>query len=57
MRLRFSARIKPRFGLRAGATRNLGDARSLFDERATIHRLGRENLADASLLDDGVVRA
>src|SRR5205085_2674160 len=29
----------------------------LLDERAAIHRLGRENLSDATLLDDCVVRA
>src|SRR5213076_517262 len=29
----------------------------LFDERAAIHRLGGEYLADAPLLDDCVVRA
>src|ERR1700749_4394356 len=35
----------------------LSNAGGLFDERAAIHRLGGEYLADAPLLDDRVVRA
>src|ERR1044072_7903084 len=48
--------FEPRLG-RAVAHAERGDAGGLFDERAAIHRLGREYLADAPLLDDGVVRA
>ena len=31
-----------------------GDARGFFDDRAPVHRLRVQNLADAALLDDGV---
>src|SRR5205814_1812508 len=42
---------------RSLAHAELRDAGGLLDERAAIHRLGGENLTDAPLLDDRVVRA
>src|SRR5688572_20195365 len=49
-------RLKPGFGGTL-ADPKLCNARRFFDNRAAIHWLGRENLADASLLDDRVVTA
>jgi len=59
--VRYAAEIcargfQARFG---GALPNpeLRNTRGLFDDRAAVHGLGRQNLADATLLDNGVVAA
>src|SRR5258705_13421401 len=51
-----ASRFEPGFGS-ALTHAKLGNARRLFNDRAAVHRLGGENLANATLFDDRVVTA
>src|SRR5262245_1321910 len=51
-----TGRLEARFGGSLPHAK-LGDSSRLLDDRATVHRLRRKDLADASLFDDGVVTA
>ncbi len=46
--------FQTRFG-GALAHAELGDAGCLFNDRAAVHRLGRQDLSDAALFNDGVM--
>ena len=54
MRDRFSLASSRRASARRLRVLNFGDAGGLFDDGAAVGRLAAEDLADASLLDDGV---